>query len=121
MVGLKEILSHRKLTFIYKKLECKNILFDLLCLSVRYLCKLQEFPSSFPPNQVDEIQPYHCMVEGCHNQICSHAISDVLKHLPAWVEPHMVYFESSIETKQVLGRGQYGTVHQGLFRSGHAV
>lgn len=82
---------------------------------------LQEFPSSFPPNQVAEVEQYQCLVEGCDNRICSHAIMDVLKHLPDWVEPHMVYSESSIEKKRILGHGQYGTVHQGLFHCGNAV
>ena len=27
----------------------------------------------------------------------------------------------SIEKKQILGHGQYGTVHQGLFHNGNAV
>ena len=82
---------------------------------------LQEFPSSFPPTQVAEVEQYQCLVEGCTNPICSHAILDVMQYLPKWVEPHMVYSEASIEKKQILGHGQYGTVHQGLFHNGHAV
>ena len=82
---------------------------------------LQEFPSSFPPNQVAEVEKYQCLVEGCTNPICSHAILDVMQYLPRWVEPQMVYSETSIEQKQLLGHGQYGTVHQGLFHNGNAV
>ena len=82
---------------------------------------LQEFPSSFPPTQVTEVEQYQCLVDGCTNPICSHAILDVMQYLPKWVEPHMVYSEHSIEKKQILGHGQYGTVHQGLFHNGNAV
>ena len=82
---------------------------------------LQEFPSSVPPNQVAEVEQYQCSIEGCQNGICSHAILDVVRHLPDWVDPKMVYSESSIEKTRILGSGQYGTVHQGLFHNGSAV
>ena len=83
---------------------------------------LQDFPSSFPPDQVAEVEQCNeCSVAGCRNQNCSHEILEVMKYLPEWVEPHMVYSENSIETKQTLGHGQYGTVHKGLFHNGNAV
>ena len=82
---------------------------------------LQEFPSSIPENQVAEVEQYQCLVEGCQNHICAHAILDIVKHLPNWITPRMVYSESSIERKRILGNGQYGTVHQGLFHNGAAV
>ena len=82
---------------------------------------LQEFPSSFPPNQVVEVEHYQCMVEGCGNGNCSHEIMNIMRFLPDWVEPHMVYSEAAIERKEMLGKGQYGTVHNGLFHNGNAV
>ena len=84
------------------------------------LVTLREFPSRFPPNQVAEVGDYHRSVEGCQNGICSDAITEVMKHLPDWVEPHMVYSEGAIEKKEILGHGLYGSVHQGLFHNGNA-
>ena len=48
-------------------------------------------------------------------------IKHILKHLPDWVEPQMVYPYRSIEANRLLGYGQYGQVHQGLFRQGNGV
>ena len=87
----------------------------------RYLFKLQEFPSGFPPSQVVEVDGFECSVEGCQNRNCTHEILAVMNYLPDWVEPHMVYSDGAIEKKQILGHGQYGTVHQGLFHNGNAV
>ena len=94
---------------------------SILFIFVRYPFALREFPSTFPPNQLAEVDDYQCPVEGCHSLICSHAITAVMKHLPDWVDPHMVYSESAIEKKEILGHGQYGTVYQGLFHNGNAV
>ena len=88
---------------------------------VRCLFTLREFPTSFPPNRIAEVDEYHCLVEGCQNRNCSHAITAVMKYLPDWVDRHMVYSESAIEKKEILGHGQYGTVHRGLFHNGNAV
>ena len=83
---------------------------------------LQEFPSSFPKDQVAEVEQFNeCSVMGCQSQNCSHEIMKLMKYLPEWVEPHMVYPESSIEKKEILGQGQYGIVHKGLFHNGNAV
>ena len=71
--------------------------------------------------QVAENEQYQCMEEGCSYSMCSHEILNLMKYLPAWIEPHMVYSESSIEKKLILGHGQYGTVHKGLFHNGNAV
>ena len=83
--------------------------------------RIEEFPSNIPSDQVAEIEQYQCLVEGCSNPMCSHKILDTMKYLPAWVEPHMVFSEASIEKKLILGHGQYGTVHKGLFHNGNAV
>ena len=48
-------------------------------------------------------------------------IKRVIKSLPDWVEPHMVYPEASVEVSKVLGHGQFGQVQQGIFRHGNAV
>lgn len=48
-------------------------------------------------------------------------IKRVIKSLPEWVEPHMVYPETSVVANKVLGHGQYGQVQQGIFRHGNAV
>lgn len=48
-------------------------------------------------------------------------INRIVSVLPDWVQPCMVYPESSIKTTKVLGHGQYGQVQQGIFRHGNAV
>ena len=48
-------------------------------------------------------------------------IKQLLKILPEWVKPHMVFAESSIEATKEIGKGQYGKVQQGTFRHGNAV
>ena len=83
---------------------------------------LQKFPSTFPPNQLIEMEQYEsCMVDGCGNGNCCHKIFEIMKFLPDWVEPQMVYLEGAIERKNMLGHGQYGKVHHGLFHNGNAV
>ena len=83
---------------------------------------LQAFPSSFPPDQVVENERCsRCSVPNCNENNCSRDILDLMKHFPEWVEPHMVYPAASVEKKQILGHGQYGTVHKGIFHHGKAV
>ena len=48
-------------------------------------------------------------------------IENILRVLPPWVEAHMVYPHSSIKTQRLLGHGQYGTVHKGIYHHGYAV
>ena len=94
---------------------------SIFYLFIRTPFKLEEFPSNFPTDQVAVVEENNCLIEGCTNPICSHKILDTVKCLPNWVEPHMVYLEASIEKKRIIGHGQYGTVHQGLFHNGNAV
>ena len=48
-------------------------------------------------------------------------IENILRVLPFWVKAHMVYPQHSIKTQRILGHGQYGTVHKGLYHHGSAV
>ena len=48
-------------------------------------------------------------------------IENVLRVLPYWMKPHMVYSHQSIKIQRVLGHGQYGTVHKGMYQHGSAV
>ena len=48
-------------------------------------------------------------------------IEDLLKALPCWVKPHMVYPQHSIKKQRLLGHGQYGTVYKGTYEYGRAV
>ena len=52
---------------------------------------------------------------------CINEIHKIVAVLPDWVQPCMVYPESSIRNIKVLGHGQYGQVQQGIFRHGNAV
>ena len=71
---------------------------------VRFLFTLQEFPSSFPPDQVVEIKRCtQCGDDNCTHYDHSEDIKDLLQHLPEWVEPHMVYPEDSVEKGKILG------------------
>ena len=45
----------------------------------------------------------------------------VIKSLPDWIEPQMVYPETSVKAFDILGQGQFGQVQKGKFFHGSAV
>ena len=60
----------------------------------------------------------------CEEMDDNDSVEDVFKvieYLPLWIRPNMVYPEDSIEVRQLLGSGHYGSVYKGLFRNGNAV
>ena len=84
---------------------------------VRRRCKFRHKPDhTFGQNVEDEY--LYMKILGDSDEDNVNKIKRVLKSLPDWVEPHMVYPDTSVKAYDVLGQGQFGQVQKGKFRHG---
>jgi hypothetical protein len=89
----------------------------------RVLIKLDAFPAEIPDEQVEILD--HASSPNTsltyENLKISTDVDDILRCLPDWVRPDIIFSESSIERAHVLGAGNYGIIYKGRYRHGNSV
>ena len=87
------------------------------------LTRLDAFPVQIPAEQVEILDRASSPINSptYENQQIGTDEDDILRCLPNWVRPDMIFSDSSIERTNVLGDGNYGTIYKGRYRHGNSV
>ena len=93
------------------------------CYRNQGLVRLETFPLEIPPEQV-EILPSSSTPDSAPTHVdtkSEEGQNEIHKYLPDWVNPDMIYRESSIEKLKTLGHGQFGAIYKGRYRHRNSV